>query len=131
VGLQINSKSVHKHSEYILNNVEMPGYNLEERDLLATLVRFQRKKIRKADVQEFSQYAVPEVSKLIALLRLGVLLNFKRQNDVLPALELEVNDHEMRLSFEGDWLEQKPIYRESLEQEVVQIKAIGLDLKLQ
>ena len=130
VGIQINSRNVQKHSEYILKNVEMPGFNLEEQALLATLVRFQRKKIRKTDFREFLQYTTPTVWRLIVLLRLGVLLNFKRQNDLLPDFLLEVEGDHMKLSFEPGWLPEKPAFINNLEREATQIKALGMTLEV-
>ena len=46
IGLQINSSSVQRHSAYILNNSNLPGFNQEQQQLIATLVRFHRRKIR-------------------------------------------------------------------------------------
>ena len=128
VGLQINSRNVHRHSGYILQHVDMPGFNLEEQHLLATLARFQRKKIRRPEFNEFLQYDQPEIRHLVALLRLGVLLNFKRQKDTLPVISLEVDGNDMTLTFEPGWLDEKPTYRANLAREASQIGALGLTL---
>ena len=128
VGLHINAKGVHRHSAYILQNVELPGFNAEEQHLLATLVRFQRKRIQKADLREFLNYAPPEIRKLIVLLRLGVLLNFKRQDDVVPQVSLEVDNGDVRLCFPDNWLDGRPIFRSNLEREHVQIRVLGFSL---
>jgi len=130
VGLHIHSRNVHRHSEYILRNVELPGFNIEEQKLLATLARFQRKKIQKDEFREFLLYAPPEVSRLIALLRLGVLLNFKRQDDILPDLIARVKKNEINLDFGEGWLEERPVFTANLERENHQISALGITLSV-
>ena len=119
---------MHRHSAYILQHVELPGFNAEEQHLLATLIRFQRKRIQKADLREFLTYAPPEIRKLIVLLRLGVLLNFKRQDDVVPKVTLDVDDGDVRLCFPDNWLDGRPIFRSNLEREHIQIRVLGFSL---
>ncbi|XOV89139.1 MAG: exopolyphosphatase [Pseudomonadota bacterium] len=128
VGLQINSRGVQKHSAYILRNVEMLGFNEEQQRLLATLARFQRKRITKSEIAEFSLFDAPAIVQLIALLRLGVLLNIKRQNDILPAMKVRANKAGLRLQFPPDWLAGKPTFSAYLEREKEQIAVLGIDL---
>ncbi|WP_026377423.1 exopolyphosphatase [Aestuariibacter salexigens] len=131
VGLQINSRGVQRHSAYIIQNVDMPGFNQEQQNLLATLVRFQRKKIRPAEIPEFSQYSAEDISKLIAILRLGVLLNIKRQQGILPEIKVKANKQVLTVHFPQEWLEQKPLFSADLERESEQIQALELSLKYQ
>lgn len=128
VGLQINSRGVQRHSAYILANVDMPGFTQEQQDLLATLVRFHRKKIRVADIPAFFQYDNVAIHKLIALLRLGVLLNIKRQEGFVPELDIQAEKNELTLTFPPEWLEQRPIISADLEQEKVYWQALELTL---
>ncbi len=130
VGLHIHSRNVHRHSEYILRNVELPGFNIEEQNLLATLVRFQRKKIQKSEFREFIMVAPPEVSRLISLLRLGVLLNFTRQDEVLPDISVSVKKNEISLDFGVDWLLDRQVFAANLEREAEQISALGITLSV-
>jgi exopolyphosphatase/guanosine-5'-triphosphate,3'-diphosphate pyrophosphatase len=45
VGLNINHSGMHRHSAYILQNSDLPGFNQEQQMLMATLVRYHRKAI--------------------------------------------------------------------------------------
>lgn len=130
VGLQINSKDVHKHSAYILRNIDMPGFNQEQQELLALLVRFQRKKIRKEEFRIFLIYAPPEITRLIVLLRLSVLLHFKRQDGILPAMELRAKGSDVSLRLDAQWLEGKPVFQGNLEQERRYLEALDIRLKI-
>lgn len=128
VGLQINSRGLQRHGGYILQNVDMPGFNQEEQLLLATLVRFQRKKIRLAELPEFDLFDTKKVIRLIILMRIAVLLNIKRQEDVLPAIEVNCSDNEICIQFPDLWLANKPIFSADLEQESHYIQALGYTL---
>lgn len=130
VGLQINSRGVQRHSGYILQNVEMPGFNQEQQQLVASLVRFHRKKFKKSEVREFSLFAPPEIERLIALLRLGVLVNIRRQDDTSPPFRVKHKKNELRLVFEEDWLASQPVFEASLMRECIQASNLGLNLEI-
>lgn len=129
VGLHINTRGIQRHSSYILQNIDLPGFGQEQQNVLATLVRFHRKKIRSTEIAEFTLLQQSQVLKLIALLRLGVLLNIKRQDDILPDIKIAVEDKKIILTFPEDWLSQKPVFSADLEREVDYLKDI--DIKLQ
>lgn len=131
VGLQINSRGVQRHSAYILQNIELQGFNQEQQNLLSTLARFHRKKIRLADVPEFSQFDNKQVYRMIALLRLAVLFNIKRQDGIIPDLKIKCEGNQLALMFPKDWLSQKPIFTADLEQESEQLKVLGLEVLYQ
>ncbi|WP_100656022.1 exopolyphosphatase [Alteromonas flava] len=128
VGLQINSRGIQRHGAYILQNVDMPGFNQEEQLLLATLVRLQRKKIRTEDIPEFDLFDSKKVLRLIALIRLAVLLNIKRQADFLPDVQLGCEGKTLALRFPEGWIDEKPIFQADLEQEKAYFAALDLEL---
>ncbi|NVK57708.1 MAG: exopolyphosphatase [Alteromonadaceae bacterium] len=130
VGLQINTRGVQRHSAYILQNIDMPGFNQAQQELLATLVRFHRKKIRPQNVSSFTQYSSDEIGRLIAILRLGVLLNIKRQQDFLPEFTVDADKRSLTLTFPEDWLASKPIMAADLERECHYLKAVDITLKV-
>lgn len=130
VGLQINTRGVQRHSAYILQNVDMPGFNQSQQELLSTLVRFHRKKIRINEIPVFPQYAKSDLWRLIALLRLGVLLNIKRQESFLPEFKIQVEKNGLSLTFPEGWLESKPIMTADLEREIHYWQAVELDLAI-
>jgi exopolyphosphatase/guanosine-5'-triphosphate,3'-diphosphate pyrophosphatase len=131
VGLQINTRGIQRHSGYILQNLDLPGFNQESQNLLATMVRFHRKKIRSNDIPEFYQHQSEQVNALLVILRLGVLLNIKRQDDILPEIKASAENNTLKLSFPKNWLDAKPIFRADLECEAVYIQALGLELVYQ
>lgn len=130
VGLQINTRGYQRHSAYVLQNVDMPGFNQEQQLLVATLARFQRKKIRRTELPDFAQFSEEQVIRLICLLRLAVLLNLKRQDQLLPHIALQVKKSKLTLSFPKKWLDDKPIFSADLQRETEQLEELGLQLNV-
>ncbi|MBU2977731.1 exopolyphosphatase [Alteromonas sp. C1M14] len=130
VGLQINSRGVQRHSAYILANVDMPGFTQEQQELLSTLVRFHRKKIKVHEMPEFQMYETASVKRLIAIMRLGALLNIKRQEAFLPTIQVTAAKQKLTLMFPQNWLEGRPILSADLQQEKHYWKALGLELDI-
>ena len=127
-GLQINSRQMHRHGEYILKHVDMPGFSLEQQQLLATLVRFQRKKPRNEAFDHFLHYTLADISRLLVLLRLSVLLNFNRQDNLLPSINIQATGSTLTLQFPKDWLQDHPVINAHLEQEQHYLKALDIHL---
>jgi exopolyphosphatase/guanosine-5'-triphosphate,3'-diphosphate pyrophosphatase len=128
VGLQINSRGYQRHSAYVLQHVDMLGFNQEQQLLLSTLVRFQRKRIRLEDMPVFTQFNQNRVYKLIALLRLSVLLNLQRQKDFIPLMQIKAKTEGLAILFPEKWLEERPTFLANLEKEIEQIQVIDIEL---
>jgi exopolyphosphatase/guanosine-5'-triphosphate,3'-diphosphate pyrophosphatase len=128
VGLHINSSGVQKHSAYILQNANLPGFNQEQQQLIATLVRFHRRKIRADEIPAFSLYQLPQVVCLLVLLRLAVLLNQKRRDDLLPELQAEAGSQYLQLKLGTDWLAQQSLLAADLMLEQKSLKKIAFVL---
>lgn len=130
VGLQINSRGMQRHSAYIIANADLPGFNQEQQQVLSALVGFHRKKIRLQHFPELQQISPIHLYRLISLLRLGALLNIRRQDDFLPPIRLTAHNTHLALGFPRDWLEQDPLMQADLETEAEYQKALGIKLCL-
>jgi len=91
-------------------------------------VRFHRKKIRPSEVPEFTLVPQQQFFRLLTLLRLAILLNIKRQDDILPPLVLAANDNILSLTLPEGWLSQKPVFTLDLEREADYLKDIEIKL---
>lgn len=118
VGLSISFQAFHRHSAYILQHTNMPGFNREQQRVLAMLVRFQRKALKFKEMEEFSLYKKKDIINLIRILRLAILLNGQRNDDPLPELNLDVDGDKWTLtSPETDWLENNKLLDADLQTE--------------
>ncbi|CCN83246.1 exopolyphosphatase [Vibrio nigripulchritudo SFn27] len=118
VGLSISYQGFHRHSEYILKNTNMPGFNQEQQLVLASLARFQRKALKLHELPEFALFKTKHILPLIRIMRLAVLINGQRNETPLPDIQIQVNDDTWTLSCdEENWLEDNKLLEADLELE--------------
>ncbi|OOF36835.1 exopolyphosphatase [Rodentibacter heidelbergensis] len=131
VGLVINHKGMQKHSAYILQNMELPGFDREQQRLLALLVRVHIGVLKSSDIIPFARYDEQDVLALIRLLRLAVILNKSRQaTEKTQTITLKTLRHptDWVLTFEPAYLERNPLIWNELRQESHNLKELELGL---
>ena len=118
VGLSINHSGMHRHSAYILQNSNLPGFNQEQQLLLAALVRFHRKAIKLEELPRLNLFKKKHYLPLIQLLRLSTLLNNQRQSTTTPeTLRLTTDDNHWTLRFPAGYLAQNNLVQLDFERE--------------
>lgn len=133
VGLNINHSGMHRHSAYILQNSDLPGFNQEQQLMMATMVRYHRKAIKLDEIPRFTLFKKKQFLPLVQILRLGVLLNNQRQATTTPpTLRLKTDDNHWTLSFPHDWFSQNALVLLDLEKEQEYWEAVtGWRLKIE
>ncbi|PSU97527.1 exopolyphosphatase [Photobacterium kishitanii] len=104
VGLSISYPGFHRHSAYLLRYSIMPGFSVEQQTLLATLVRFQRKRLKLDEIPSLTIYKRKQLYPLIRALRLAVTLNGQRNIIPVPQIILTVNNEHWQLTLPKNWL---------------------------
>ncbi|MEO8136533.1 MAG: exopolyphosphatase [Betaproteobacteria bacterium] len=127
IGISISYSGYHKHSSYIVQHADMPGFSKADQASLSLLLLAHRGSLNKiepriADEKDWS---------LIVVLRLAVLLNRRRANRAALPLTLSRKDGAFRLVVARAWLEQHPLSATALETEVEQWQAIGQKLRIE
>ncbi|OCG21285.1 hypothetical protein A9G22_09910 [Gilliamella sp. App2-1] len=121
VGLKINFSSIHKHSSYILQNSNLPGFNEEQQLLLSTLVRYHRKSINIDELPYFSLFEYKYIISLMQILRLSILINNQRNAELdLQAFQLELSKSKLTkvtLEVNQEFVENNKLILLDLEQE--------------
>jgi exopolyphosphatase/guanosine-5'-triphosphate,3'-diphosphate pyrophosphatase len=57
-----------------------------------------------------------------------VLLNIKRQDDILPNMFLKAQGNDLSIQFPKGWLQQKPVFSADIEREIDYIQELGITL---
>ncbi|MGV6988194.1 exopolyphosphatase [Testudinibacter sp. P80/BLE/0925] len=133
VGIMINHSGVQKHSAYIIQNSELPGFDRCQQRLLANLVRFQIKSFKPADIQNDNRYELQDVLALIVLLRLALIINRSRRATELTdkfTLDVSSNFNRWELEFEQGYLERNPLTQSELGEEQAFLMS-SLEINLQ
>jgi exopolyphosphatase/guanosine-5'-triphosphate,3'-diphosphate pyrophosphatase len=127
-GLDIAHSKYHRHSAYLLQHADMPGFPREEQLLLSALVGGHRRQLALEPLEDL----VPPWDRLavflIVLLRLSVVLHRGRSPQPLPEVALRVKGRTLSLDFPQRWMKEHPLTLEDLEQERVYLKDAGFRL---
>ncbi len=132
VGIVINHKGLQKHSAYILQNVELPGFDKEQQRLLATLVRYQINAFKPTEFAKFARYTEQDVLALVRLLRLAVILNKSRQaTETTEQIGLKIDRtlNRWQLDFAPGYLARNPLIKNELLTEQGLLQELGLELR--
>lgn len=129
IGISINHNGVHRHSAYMIANLDLPGFDSEQRHLLALLVRFHLKGFNRSDLRSTNRFQHRDILTLLRLLRLAVLLNRSRQATIAPQqLSLTISHSDWQLDFENGFLAQNPLLLADLEEERRLLESLQLGL---
>jgi exopolyphosphatase/guanosine-5'-triphosphate,3'-diphosphate pyrophosphatase len=129
IGLAIAHSLHHLHGAYIVANSDLAGFSRQGQQALAAIIRSHRRKPDRESIDTLPERLRRTARRLTALLRLAALLSRGRTTDPLPSIRVQAEDKALRLELPASWLDQHPLTRADLEQEVNFFKI--LDLKLQ
>lgn len=126
VGISVAHSSYHKHSAYILENADMPGFSKRDQARLARIVLGHRGKLER--VQPLARDSAEWL--LIFCLRTSVVLHRARDNQALPNIVAGANAKGYQLNVPPGWLEDMPLTAAALEEETRQWGGLGVNLKV-
>ena len=126
IGISIAHSGYHRHSAYILENADMPGFAKKEQAHLGLLVRAQRGALAKIAVLADKS----EIWPVVLVLRLAVLFYRSRTDAALPRMQLKCREQEYRLRLDKKWLEQNLLTENALLAEAKEWKASGVSFSI-
>ena len=130
-GLDIAHSKYHRHSAYLLEHADMPGFPREEQQLLAALVGGHRRQFSFEALEDLVPPWDRHAEFLIPLLRLAVVLHRGRSPQPLPEVRLAVKGRTIALELPQRWMKEHPLTLEDLEQERQYLKEVGFRLSYQ
>ena len=131
IGLDIAHTGYHKHSAYILENADMPGFSRKEQTILAQLVIGHRGDMKKmADIvgsSEMLWYAV------LSLRLAALFCRARLPLDLPPQTQLRADEtgKGFILRISQNWLEQHPLIAAALDYESAQWQKIDMPFNVQ
>jgi exopolyphosphatase / guanosine-5'-triphosphate,3'-diphosphate pyrophosphatase len=126
IGVSIAHGGYHKHSAYIIENADMPGFSKMEQEALGFLVRAQRRSLTKMEMPLLSE----DRTVLVMIFRLAVLFHRNRLDITPPELNLAWHKAGFGLDVEPGWLAKNPLTDAELASEMVYWKDLNIDLSL-
>jgi len=129
-GLDIAHSKYHRHSAYLLEHADMPGFPREEQLLLSALVGGHRRQLPAESFEDLLPPWDRLAEFLIVILRLAVLLHRGRSPQPLPDVHLAVKGRNITLELPQRWIKEHPLTLEDLEQERGYLKEAGFRLTI-
>lgn len=126
VGLDIAHNDYHKHSAYIVQNVDLAGCSRAEQTQLSALVLAHRKR--------FPAKSFPlentDLVRLAILLRVAAIFHRGRSKDGLPEIHMLVEGKKIKMTLAHSWVKAHPLTQADLETEQRHLSDIGYQLEL-
>ena len=127
IGISVAYSGYHKHSAYIVQNADMPGFSKMEQWRLATLVLAHRRTLKKI----FTHDDVEIVDwRMVMALRLAALIYRSRADIALPDIDARVSGSTLRLGINREWLAANPLTVTALQEEIEEWAAAGFKLDI-
>jgi exopolyphosphatase / guanosine-5'-triphosphate,3'-diphosphate pyrophosphatase len=130
IGLDVAHSGYHRHSAYLLEHADMPGFTREEQQLLARIVGAHRRKLDVVSLEELSPPWDGQGLYLALLLRLAVLLHRNRSESPLPEVKLVARPRTLELHFKLRSFREQPLTAADLNDEVDFLRTQGLRLRV-
>lgn len=126
IGQSISHNAYHRHSAYICQQADMPGFSRKEQMILSSLILGHTGKLPKvAELLNDSH-----TWQALLALRLACLLSRRREVEPPPPLSLSVHDTAIDVQVDARWLADNPLTEFSLQQEAQEWRKMGFELTL-
>jgi exopolyphosphatase/guanosine-5'-triphosphate,3'-diphosphate pyrophosphatase len=126
IGLSISHNSYHRHSAYICDNADMPGFSKQEQKIVAALVLGHTGKLPKVG----EMLRDPDLWQPLLALRLAALAARRREDGEAPPLTVSARGQSIAVEAPRDWLDAHPLTEFALQQEAAEWRKVGFEFQL-
>ncbi len=126
IGISVAYSGYHKHSAYIVQNADMPGFSKMEQWRLATLLLAHRRSLKKIFTRDIEIVDW----RMVMALRLAALIYRSRADIALPEIDTKMNGRTLRFGIDRDWLAHNPLTVTALQEEIEEWEAAGFKLDI-
>lgn len=127
IGISVAHTGYHKHSAYILDNADMPGFSRMEQSQLGQLVLSHHGSLAKTG--DFLSHPI-NLARSVAL-RIATIFYRSRTQVDLPALMLSMSGRRCTLRIPQTWLERYPLTDTLLNNEIKTWAKVDVDLRIE
>ncbi|MDX1555312.1 MAG: Ppx/GppA phosphatase family protein [Xanthomonadales bacterium] len=129
-GLSVSHSHYQRHSAYLAENSDMPGFSTQEQLFLAALIRHHRRAVPTRFAEGLPTRLHEPLRVTLFCLRFACILCRSRDDDAIPDFSLSGRERSIAVRFSDAWAEQHPLTLWDLEQEVEMLRRIGLQINV-
>ncbi len=130
IGVAISQRHYNRHSAYMLAHSDLPGFSQGEQEMLASLVRGHRGHLPDDLFLDIPEGKRPQVSRMIALLRLAVVFKHVEALKTLPDFSVLAKGNTLTLGFPKDWRQSHPLTVWEINANKSTLGKLGIKLRL-
>ncbi len=131
IGLAIAHSQYHIHGAYLLEHSDISGFTHQQQQVLAALVRCQRRSISKSAFDRIPDRLLTRTRRIAALLRLAVVLHRSHEDLPLAGLAMRAHANTLSLALPHQWLDARPLLKTDLAGEPERMRSLGVELTLE
>ena len=124
IGISVAYSGYHKHSAYIIQHADMPGFSNMEQTQLALLALAHRRSLKKV----FTDGVESVDWRQVLALRLAALIYRSRADIALPRIEIRARARAVELAIDRGWLAKNPLSATALHEEIDEWNALGVKI---
>ncbi len=128
LGMAVAPRHYHRHGAYLVQSSDLRAFSRTEQNQLALLVRGHRRGFPGLAFRAYEGATRTELERLLALLRIAVILHRSHSDAHAPALTVQAADEVLTLGLPAGWLENHPLSARELEVEREQLTNAGIRL---
>ncbi|WP_227429969.1 exopolyphosphatase [Psychrobacter sp. I-STPA6b] len=130
IGLAISHSGYHRHSAYLLEHSDVPGFSQVDQLRMSQLVLNHRRKLKSDAYEQAKMIGGERLVYLCLLLRLAVLAHHSRSDSGIPAMTLTVVDnHTWQIAVTTDF-DDSPLLLSDLADDIEQFAKWGIQLEV-
>ena len=129
-GIFMTYSGYHKHGAYLLTHTEMPGFSRQEQRCMAAMVLGHRGKPTRDKISDVAPMWDRSLLHLVCLLRLSSKIHRRRSPRPPPEVVARASGRSIELCFPGSWLDERPLSRADLEEDVRHLEGLGYRLSV-
>lgn len=129
-GLSVSHSHFQKHSAYLVENSDMPGFSTQEQLFLAALIRYHRGTVPGRFAERLPTRLHEPLRVTLFCFRFACILCRSRDDKAIPTFRLSGRDRSISIEFSKEWAAKHPLTLADLEQEIDALRKIGLQLEV-
>ena len=130
IGQAVAARHYHRHGAYLLQNADLRAFTEAQRRQLALLLRGHRRAFPGMVVRSWDVDTRHDLIRLLALLRLAVILHRGHAGEELAGLQATAAGGDLTVTLPPGWLDAHPLSARELEVEMGQLASAGLSLTI-
>lgn len=130
IGIAISQKHYNRHSAYLVENSDMPGFSQGDQLFISRLLRGHRGKLPNYLFDGVPTSKQQKLARMLVLLRLAVTLKHAEVPPISPEFYARASDARLEVNFSDEWREGHPLTVWEVTESIPVFKKLGITLEI-